>query len=63
MIVCWEGLFATAIEESDSTAPVSDKPTIRELAAGPERTGGGVGAIYTALLVTTWGLATAKERK
>ena len=40
MIVCWEGLFATAIEEGDSTAPVSDKPTIRELAAGPERTGG-----------------------
>ena len=65
MIVCWEGLFATAIEEGDSTAPVSDKPTIRELAAGPERTGGGggVGAIYPALLVTTWGLATAKERK
>ncbi len=30
MIVCWEGLFATAIEEGDSTAPVSDKPTIRE---------------------------------
>ena len=29
MIVCWEGLFATAIEEGDSTAPVSDKPTIR----------------------------------
>ncbi len=29
MIVCWEELFATAIEEGDSTAPVSDKPTIR----------------------------------
>ena len=29
MIVCWEGLFASAIEEGDSTAPVSDKPTIR----------------------------------
>ena len=62
MIVCWEGLSATAIEEGDSTAPVSDKPTIRELAAGPERTGR-VGAIYLASLVTRSGLATARERK
>ena len=29
MIVCWEGLLASAIEEGDSTALVSDKPTIR----------------------------------
>ncbi len=36
MIVCWEGLFAKAIEQGDSTVPDSDKPTIRELADGPE---------------------------
>ena len=53
MIVCWEGLFATAIEEGDSTAPVSDKPTIRELEAGPARTGV-LDVIYLALLVTRW---------
>ena len=62
MIVCWEGLFATAIEEGDSTAPVSDKPTIRELEAGPARTGV-LDVIYLALLVTRWGLVTPKERK
>ena len=51
MIVCWEGLFATAIEEGDSTAPVSDKPTIRELAAGPER-GGAMGEVYSTFPAT-----------
>ncbi len=62
MIVCWEGLFATAIEEGDSTAPVSDKPTIRDLEAGSARTGV-LEVIYLALVVTRWSLATAKERK
>ncbi len=67
MIVCWKGLFSTAIEKGDSTAPVSDKPTIRpsdRRQSGKEPQGaGGLGAIYLALLVTRWGLATGKERK
>ena len=38
-------------EEPQGARIVSESATIRELAAGPERTGG-LGAIYLALLVT-----------